>query len=75
MNRQSQESGGSSGGTSRRPRGFAAMSANRQREIARKGGQAVSQNRNHMAEIGRKGGEASRGGGRRTGSAQGGSGR
>jgi uncharacterized protein len=40
-------------------RGFASMSPERQREIARKGGAAVSQNRAHMAEIGRKGGEAS----------------
>lgn len=29
------------------------------KEISRKGGVAVSQNRQHMAEIGRKGGEAS----------------
>jgi general stress protein YciG len=40
-------------------RGFASMDPERQREIARKGGAAVSQNRQHMAEIGRKGGEAS----------------
>ena len=39
-------------------RGFAAMDEKQQREIARKGGQAVSKNREHMAEIGRKGGEA-----------------
>jgi len=39
-------------------RGFAAMNQEQQREIARKGGQAVSRNREHMAEIGRKGGEA-----------------
>lgn len=38
-------------------RGFAAMSAEKQREIARRGGEAVSLNREHMAEIGRKGGE------------------
>jgi general stress protein YciG len=51
-------------GTDRNPtgksnRGFAAMSKEEQREIARKGGEAVSRNREHMAEIGRRGGEAS----------------
>ena len=40
-------------------RGFASMDRELQREIARKGGVAVSQNRQHMAEIGRKGGEHS----------------
>ena len=40
-------------------RGFAAMNKEEQREIARKGGEAVSRNREHMAEIGRRGGEAS----------------
>ena len=45
------------GGTANR--GFASMDPEKQREIARKGGAAVSQNREHMAEIGRKGGEAS----------------
>ena len=40
-------------------RGFASMDPSKQREISRKGGLAVSQNREHMAEIGRKGGEAS----------------
>lgn len=45
-------------------RGFAAMDPEQQREIARKGGEAVSQNREHMAAIGRKGGQASHGGGR-----------
>lgn len=39
-------------------RGFASMSPEQQRAIARKGGKAVSQNRAHMAAIGRKGGEA-----------------
>jgi hypothetical protein len=34
------------------------MDDDKQRQIARKGGEAVSQNRQHMAEIGRKGGEA-----------------
>jgi general stress protein YciG len=44
---------------SRSNRGFAAMDKDAQREIARKGGEAVSRNREHMAEIGRRGGEAS----------------
>ena len=48
---------GNSRGTA--SRGFASMDKELQREIARKGGQAVSQNRQHMAEIGRKGGEHS----------------
>ena len=39
-------------------RGFASMNEEQQREIAKKGGQAVSGNREHMAEIGKKGGEA-----------------
>ena len=39
-------------------RGFAAMDRSLQKEIARKGGEAVSRDREHMAEIGRKGGEA-----------------
>ena len=39
-------------------RGFAAMNEEQQREIARKGGEAVSRNREHMAEIGKKGGVA-----------------
>lgn len=37
-------------------RGFAGMPEEKQREIARRGGIAVSQNREHMAKIGRKGG-------------------
>lgn len=45
------------GGTANR--GFASMDPEKQREIARKGGATVSQNRQHMAEIGKKGGEAS----------------
>lgn len=57
----------------RRPakRGFAAMDPARQREIARKGGASVpdekrsfSQDRDLAAAAGRKGGEASHGGGR-----------
>jgi general stress protein YciG len=43
-------------------RGFAAMSSEQQREIARKGGLTVSRNRRHMADIGRIGGEHSHGG-------------
>jgi uncharacterized protein len=54
--------GGNNGGRSNR--GFAAMDPNEQRAIARKGGEAVSQDREHMAAIGRKGGEASGGGNR-----------
>ena len=46
-------------------RGFASMDPEQQRQIARKGGEAVSGNRQHMAAIGRKGGEAS-GAGRRS---------
>lgn len=38
-------------------RGTAAMSPEVRKEVARKGGQAVSRNRQHMAEIGRKGGQ------------------
>ncbi len=52
-------------------RGFAAMDKERQREIARKGGASVpdekrsfSQDRGLAAAAGRKGGEASHGGGR-----------
>jgi general stress protein YciG len=52
-------------------RGFAAMDDQKQREIARKGGASVpdekrsfSQDRNLASEAGRKGGEASHGGGR-----------
>lgn len=39
--------------------GFANMNPDLQKEIARKGGLALSRNREHMAAIGRKGGEAS----------------
>lgn len=46
----------------RSKRGFAAMDPAQQREIARKGGEAVSSNSQHMSTIGKKGGEASRGG-------------
>jgi general stress protein YciG len=40
-------------------RGFASMNPEQQRQIAKKGGETVSQDRKHMAEIGRKGGESS----------------
>ncbi len=53
-------------------RGFAAMSVEKRREIARKGGAAVpnekrsfSQSPDLAAKAGRKGGEKSHGGGRR----------
>jgi general stress protein YciG len=53
-------------------RGFAAMDEDKQREIARKGGASVpddkrsfSQDRDLASEAGRKGGEASHGGGDR----------
>jgi general stress protein YciG len=39
-------------------RGFASMTPEQQRAIARKGGEAVSRNREHMASIGSRGGEA-----------------
>ena len=52
-------------------RGFACMSPERRREIARKGGASVpgdkrsfAKDRDLASEAGRKGGEASRGGGR-----------
>ena len=61
----------SSGGNNRsgnsHERGFAAMSDSDQREIARKGGEAVSQDRQHMSQIGRKGGEAFHGRGNQGG--------
>ena len=62
---RSNELGGRGTQDGARGRGFAAMDAQQQRAIARKGGEAVSANRQHMSEIGRKGGEASRGGNRR----------
>ena len=49
-------------GNGNRARGFAAMDENKQREIAKKGGETVSKNRAHMAQIGRKGGMNSHGG-------------
>lgn len=39
-------------------RGTAAMDRETRREVARKGGLAVSRNKQHMAEIGRKGGQS-----------------
>ena len=38
-------------------RGFGSMNPARKREIASKGGKAVSRNRDHMANIGKKGGD------------------
>jgi general stress protein YciG len=46
-------------------RGFAAMSPEQQREIARKGGLRVSSNRKHMREIAKIGGEHSHRGAKR----------
>jgi general stress protein YciG len=45
-------------------RGLASADEETRKEVARKGGEAVSQDRNHMAEIGRKGGQSSRSGNR-----------
>ena len=39
-------------------RGTAAMDPDTRKEVARKGGLAVSRNKQHMAEIGRKGGQS-----------------
>lgn len=55
-------SGPETKGRKKSRRGFAAMSPEQQREIARKGGLTVSRNRRHMADIGRIGGEHSHGG-------------
>lgn len=40
-------------------KGFALMTPEKQRAVARKGGLTISQNREHMAKIGKKGGEHS----------------
>jgi general stress protein YciG len=63
MSQNDQTNGPSAGGKTHR--GFAAMDQSRQREIARKGGESVpdekrsfSQNRELAAAAGRKGGEA-----------------
>jgi general stress protein YciG len=45
-------------GEKRGARGTAAMDQETRKEVARKGGLAVSRNREHMAEIGRKGGQS-----------------
>ena len=58
-NRNQGSNQGNPGRSGTSNRGFASMDAAQQREIARMGGEAVSENRSHMAEIGRKGGEAS----------------
>lgn len=65
-------------GPAKSKRGFAAMDKDRQREIARKGGASVpdekrsfSQDRDLAAAAGRKGGEASHGGGRTANRVQG----
>ena len=42
----------------KRARGLAAADPETRRQVARKGGEAVSRNKKHMAEIGKKGGEA-----------------
>lgn len=55
---QAEEGGEKKGRQNHGERGFAAMDSSLQKEIARKGGEAVSRDREHMAEIGRKGGEA-----------------
>jgi len=56
-----QNSGGNNNSNSNR--GFASMDDDKQRKIAQKGGEAVSQDREHMSQIGRRGGEHSHGGG------------
>jgi len=58
-NRNQGQNQGGTGRSGTSNRGFASMDQAQQREIARMGGEAVSENRLHMAEIGRKGGEAS----------------
>lgn len=45
---------------STKKRGFASMDPELQKQIARKGGLATSQNKAHMSQIGTKGGEAPR---------------
>jgi general stress protein YciG len=58
-----QNSGGNNHSNSNSNRGFASMDDDKQRKIAQKGGEAVSQDREHMSQIGRRGGEHSHGGG------------
>jgi uncharacterized protein len=55
MNESASEASSGETDASHEQRGFAAMSAEKQREIA--GGVAVSTNKRHMSEIGRRGGE------------------
>ncbi len=45
----------------KKPRGLAAMTPERRREIQGAGGRAISRDRDHMAQIGRKGGRGSKG--------------
>jgi general stress protein YciG len=52
---QPEAEGSAAGGVN--ARGFAAMDNEKQRQIASKGGAAVSRNREYMAAIGKKGGE------------------
>jgi len=66
------QQGGQGSGQGKSNRGFAAMDDDKQREIARKGGESVpddkrsfSQDPKLASEAGRKGGEASGGGNRR----------
>ena len=51
-------------------RGFASMDDEKQREIASKGGEAVSRDREHMSAIGQKGGESRGGSGKRGGASE-----
>lgn len=44
--------------TTKKPRGLAAMSPEKRREICSMGGKAVSKNRDFMREIGSKGGKS-----------------
>jgi len=44
--------------TDAKKRGLASAKPETRRAVAKKGGQAVSQNREHMAQIGKKGGQA-----------------
>ena len=72
MANQNQTSNDNNRGGDTSNRGFASMDDDKQRKIAQKGGEAVSQDREHMSEIGRKGGEASHGGGNQGGNRGGG---
>lgn len=48
-------------------RGFASMDEDKQRDIARKGGQSSSMSSEEAAKRGRKGGKSSNSGGRKSG--------